>query len=221
MREHLVPANLVTSASLSAGVVALLLRPDQVGLATLLVVVAGVLDGCDGVLARRRGGDHRFGAQLDSLTDLLCFCVVPAVVLARAVDADWPVAGRVVAVAFALGGAWRLARFPLVKESGHFVGLPTPSAGGLVMLLTLLAPAPVALVGALVLAWLMTSTLRFPTVVSAAVAVRPGRRDAGERRRARFPRPSRPRVLGRTRRIGPKRARPSRRRRVLRALQRR
>ncbi|MCU1693732.1 MAG: CDP-diacylglycerol--serine O-phosphatidyltransferase, partial [Frankiales bacterium] len=190
------PANLVTSASLSAGVLALLLGRDQVALATALVVLAGVLDGVDGHLARRRGGDHRFGAQLDSLTDLLCFCVVPAVVLARAVGPDHPVAGRVVAVAFVLGGAWRLARFPLVKESGHFVGLPTPSAGGLTMLLTLWAPEPVALVGALVLAWLMCSTLRVPTVVAAAATVRPGRKSEGDPRRRRL-RTGRPRVLGR------------------------
>ena len=211
MREHVVPANLVTSTSLAAGVVALLLDASQVGLATALVVVAGVLDGVDGALARRRGGDHVFGAQLDSLTDLLCFCVVPAVVLARGVGAGTPALAGGVAVAFVLCGAWRLARFPLVQEQGCFVGVPTPAAGGIAMLLALWAPAGVALVGALVLAGLMVSTLRVPTVL-AAVSVRPGHRDADSKGRTRSLRTSRARVVGRSRRVRPRLARPRRRR---------
>lgn len=138
MRRHVVPANVVTSISLSAGVVALLLDAARVGLSTVLVVVAGVLDGVDGCC----GSDHVFGEQLDSLTDLLCFCVVPAVVLPRSVGVGSPslATAVAVAVAFVLGGAWRLARFPLVKEQACFVGLPTPAAGASTMLLALWAP---------------------------------------------------------------------------------
>lgn len=225
MRQHVVPANIVTSISLSAGVVALLLHAAQVGLATALVVLAGVLDGIDGALARRRGGDHVFGAQLDSLADLLCFCVVPAVVLARSVGAGSPSLATAVAVAFVLGGAWRLARFPLVKEQDCFVGLPTPVAGASAMLLALWAPPYVALVGALVLAGLMVSSLRVPTVLAVA-SMRPGRRspDRPDRPgRMRALRTSRVRVVGRSRQVRPQLAR-SRRRgtertgRVLRAL---
>lgn len=216
MREHVVPANLVTSTSLAAGVVALLLDASQVGLATALVVLAGVLDGVDGALARRRGGDHVFGAQLDSLTDLLCFCVVPAVVLARSAGAGSPMLAGGVAVVFVLGGAWRLARFPLVKQQACFVGLPTPAAGGTAMLLTLWAPAHVALVGALLLAGLMVSTVRIPTVL-AALSARPSSRAHDRPGRTRALRTSRARVLGRTRRVRPQLARPRRRRAAERA----
>jgi CDP-diacylglycerol--serine O-phosphatidyltransferase len=222
VRQHVVPANVVTSISLSAGVVALLLDAEQVGLASALVVLASVLDGVDGALARRRGGDHVFGAQLDSLADLLCFCVVPAVVLARSVGAGSPSLATAVAVAFVLGGAWRLARFPLVKEQACFVGLPTPAAGASAMLLALWAPPYVALVGALVLAGLMVSSLRVPTVLAAA-SMRPGRRSPDRQGRTRALRTSRVRVVGRIRRVRPQLVRPRRRGtertgRVLRAL---
>lgn len=222
MRQHVVPANVVTSISLSAGVVALLLDAAQVGLASALIVFAGVLDGVDGALARRRGGDHVFGAQLDSLTDLLCFCVVPAAVLARSVGAGSPSLATVVAVVFVLAGAWRLARFPLVKEQACFVGLPTPAAGVSAMLLALWAPPYVALVGALVLAGLMVSSLRVPTMVAAA-SMRPGRRSPDRQGRTRAPRTSRVRLVRRSRRVRPQLPRPRRRGtertgRVLRAL---
>ncbi len=222
MRQYVVPANVVTSISLSAGVVALLLDAAQVGLASALVVLAGVLDGVDGALARRRGGDHVFGAQLDSLTDLLCFCVVPAVVLARSVGAASPLLATAVAVAFVLSGAWRLARFPLVKEQACFVGLPTPAAGVSAMLLALWAPSSVALLGALVLAGLMVSSLRCPTVVAAA-SMRPGRRSPDRQGHTGARRTSRVRLVRRSRRVRPQLARPRRRgteraRRLLRAL---
>jgi phosphatidylserine synthase len=50
-----------------------------------------------------------------------------------------------------VAGAWRLSRFPLVQEQGHFVGLPTPAAGVTIMLLVLATPSVAALVGAGVL----------------------------------------------------------------------
>jgi phosphatidylserine synthase len=71
-------ANTLTSLNLIAGFAALLLTSINPGLATALVVVAAILDVLDGALARTVGGDHTFGAQLDSLADLECFCVVPA-----------------------------------------------------------------------------------------------------------------------------------------------
>ena len=137
MREHLTPANMVTSVSLTIGFLALLLAPRSVALVTVIVLLAAILDGIDGTLARRRGGDRTFGAQLDSMADLLCFCVVPAFAMHHA----WPGGAWVPAVlagcGFVLAGAWRLARFPLVQQQDRFVGLPTPAAGTLLMLLVL------------------------------------------------------------------------------------
>lgn len=207
MRQHVGPANLVTSTSLVLGFLALLCAPQRPAVATGLVLLAAVLDVVDGALARRAGGDRTFGAQLDSLTDLLCFCVVPAFVLHHAVSSPL---GAVAASAFLVAGAWRLARFPLVQQSGSFVGLPTPAGGGLLMVLSTWAPAPVAVGAGVVLAGLMASTVRFPSVLAAAGRVRPGHRTHALRRRL-VRRPALvPRVLRRPRRPSRRPGRPRR-----------
>lgn len=206
MREHVGPANLVTSVSIVAGFVALVAVPTQAALATVLVLLAALLDGVDGALARRAGGDRTFGAQLDSLADLLCFCVVPAFALHLAAPSRVP--GAAVGACVVLAGAWRLSRFPLVQERGHFVGLPTPAAGVLLMAVALWAPSVVVLVGAVVVSGLMVSSVRFPTVLAAAASVRPGERAHALRRQlGRRPPPLVPRVLARARRRGGHRGR--------------
>jgi CDP-diacylglycerol--serine O-phosphatidyltransferase len=198
VRPHLRLANLVTSISLLTGLLALLLVPTSLGVVVGLVLLAAALDTVDGALARRAGGDHTFGAQLDSLSDFLCFCVVPAAALHSVSPDGAPWLGAVAGGAVVVAGAWRLSRFPLVQVHGAFVGLPTPAAGCLLLALVLWAPFAVALLGALALSVLMTSSLRFPSVVTAAAKVRPGNRPQGWRP------PRRPaRVLARARRKGP------------------
>ena len=200
MRTHLHGANLVTSVSLAAGFCALLVLPAHLLLAVALVLLAAVLDVVDGALARRSGGGTVFGGQLDSLADLLCFCVVPAYALATVVGSEEPVGAGVVAAGFLLAGAWRLARFPLVQQQGHFVGLPTPAGGGLLLLLVLWAPLVLALAGALLLSALMISTVRFPSVLAAAATVRhPGLRDRRPIRQVRRIHAARQRALPRRR----------------------
>lgn len=192
MREHVCPANLVTSVSLVVGFLALLLVPVWPGAALVLVLTAAVLDGVDGALARRSGKDHTFGAQLDSLADLLCFCVVPAFALYQLAPVPLAAAAGSGVV---LAGSWRLSRFPLVREHGHFVGLPTPAAGCLVLPLALWAPPALALIGAVALSALMVSSVRFPTVPVVVARVRRSRRigpGPQRRRRPRVPRVLRP-----------------------------
>ena len=216
MRQHVRPANLVTSASICAGFLALVATSSQLALAAALVLLAALLDVVDGALARRAGGDRTFGAQLDSLADLLCFCVVPALALHHASSSQLPRTGVLVGGCVVLAGAWRLSRFPLVQEQGHFVGLPTPAAGVTLMLLVLGTPSGAALAGAVVLSVLMVSSIRFPSVLAAAASVRPGERAHALRRQlvrrppslmpraltgARRPRGRRP-ATGRPRRAG-------------------
>ena len=188
MREHLRVANFITSLNLAAGLGALLALPDHRLLAIGLILLAAVLDVADGAVARRTGGTA-FGAQLDSLADLLCFCVVPAYALVVTVDAGARVPAAVAGAGFLVAGAWRLARFPLVKQQGHFVGLPTPAAGAPLLILALWAPAVLAVAGGVLLAALMVGTVRFPSVVAAAATVRHprlhGRRSLNRVRRIR------------------------------------
>jgi CDP-diacylglycerol---serine O-phosphatidyltransferase len=172
MRPYFRLANFVTSVSLVAGFVALIAAPTRLALATTLVALAAVLDVVDGVIARRAGDDHTFGAQLDSLTDLLCFCVVPGFTLHDLARPDYSVLGAVIGSLVVLTGAWRLARYPLVHTETHFVGLPTPGAGCATMMLALWTPPGVVLAGAAVLALLMASSIRFPTLFTAFDSLR-------------------------------------------------
>jgi CDP-diacylglycerol--serine O-phosphatidyltransferase len=178
MRQHLTLPNLITSASLAAGFVALLLAADGHLVAAAFVVAgAVVLNASDGVVARRLSLCGRFGSELDSLADLVAFGVAPALMLHRGALDTLPLVGAIACVAFVLAGAWRLARFPLVANVHHFVGLPIPAAGLLLAVVAAVAPpAGVALVVALVLAALMFSAIPFPTLVTL-------RRDAQPRRR--------------------------------------
>lgn len=190
MRRYVTLPNLVTSGSLSAGFLALLVAASNVGLATVLVLLAALLDWVDGALARRSACDHTFGSELDSLADLVCFGVVPAYTLYRVLLGELGVIGLLGCLAFLLAGAWRLARFPLVQRTEHFVGLPIPAAGILTMLLAMWCPEAVpALLAAAVLSALMVSTVPFPTVGALARGVIPDRsatqrpRPAGRRHR--------------------------------------
>lgn len=109
--------------------------------AVLAVVIAGVLDGMDGRLARLLKGTSRFGAELDSLSDVIAFGVAPALILYLWALADIPKFGWVIALGYAVCCALRLARFNASldvddqphKSSGFLTGVPSPSGAGLVM----------------------------------------------------------------------------------------
>ena len=129
--------------------------------------MAAVFDSLDGVVARRSGADPRFGGNLDSLADLLSFGVVPAVGLYLGPFQPLSIPGLLFGLCFLVAGAWRLARFPLVKRRHCFVGLPIPAAGVLLMMTLLWRPSPgLSLVLTLTLSALMVSTVPFPTLHS-------------------------------------------------------
>ncbi len=159
------PANAMTSVGLAAGFGALLFAAEgRPGWAVAAIAVAAVLDLLDGPVARRSKKDDRFGAELDSLTDLVAFGVAPAVLLYGAA-AEAPAAlAAAGSLAFVLAGAWRLARFPLLQCTDRFAGLPTPPSGLLLALASLAVPALGVLALAVALALLMVSTTPFPTL---------------------------------------------------------
>jgi hypothetical protein len=114
------------------------------------------------------------------------------------------------------------ARFPSSRQPGVFIGLPTPAAGVLLMLATLLAPPAFVAIGAALLSALMISTVRFPTVPTAFARARTQPHPHLPRRRVdRRATQTLPGALPRTRRRtnqGPGRPSPQRTRRLLRAL---
>lgn len=177
MRQFFNLANFVTSASLVAGVVALMLVADgRLGRAFAAVAVAAVLDSVDGYLARRSRSCGPFGCQLDSLADLVAFGVAPALLLHEGPLGAVSVLGPAACVAFVLAGAWRLARFAVLEDSHRFTGLPIPPAGLFASTAAVLALPPGLAVGVtLTLVLLMVSEIPVPTLVALADLVR-GRR---------------------------------------------
>lgn len=114
--------------------------------ASLLIIVALVFDGLDGIIARRFGSNHHFGRFLDSMSDSVSFCFAPALlVYANFYNKDlgsaWVNMENAVAVmtAFFIGGLGllRLARFS-AKQYKHrdFLGFPTPSMALVVIVFT-------------------------------------------------------------------------------------
>lgn len=167
MRELITLPNAITSAGLAAGFLGLLAAASaELVQAAGFVAIAAGCDALDGFMARRNGEDSAFGSNLDSLADLMSFGVVPAMALYVGPLGGVPL-GLIVCLGFLLAGAWRLARFPLVMQDGHFVGLPIPVAGVAVMLLVLWRPGTgLALLIVVAASALMVSTLRFPTLTS-------------------------------------------------------
>ncbi len=112
------------------------------GIAVLLIVGAGVLDGLDGRIARLLKANTRFGAELDSLSDVVAFGVAPATILYLWSLSDAPKFGWTAALSLTVCCALRLARFNANidvaeqphKSAGYNTGVPAPAGAGLAML---------------------------------------------------------------------------------------
>jgi CDP-diacylglycerol--serine O-phosphatidyltransferase len=110
--------------------------------AIIMILVAGVLDGLDGRIARMVHGQSRFGAELDSLSDAISFGVSPALILYLWSLVEAPRIGWICALVYAVFTALRLARFNAQidvveqphKSAGFLTGIPAPAGAGLAML---------------------------------------------------------------------------------------
>lgn len=161
--------NIATCGNLISGFLALLMVTQaNYEQAVLLVALAAGFDLLDGAIARRCSTSGDFGCNLDSLADLVSFGVVPAFALYMSQLYALDGLGIAVCLIFLLAGAVRLARFPLVKDPDHFLGLPIPPAGLAVASLAVLAPPiGLSLFSVLALAALMVSRRTFPKLSSA------------------------------------------------------
>ena len=107
-----------------------------------MIVLAAVLDGLDGRVARLLRGESRFGAELDSLADAISFGVSPALVLFLWSLRGMERVGWIAALMLAVFCALRLARFNAQidadiqprKSAGYFTGVPAPAGAGLALL---------------------------------------------------------------------------------------
>lgn len=136
--------NIVTLLALCAGLTAMRYgAQDRFQPAVGALIIAGILDGLDGRLARRLGATSRFGAELDSLADFLSFGVAPAFLLYNWTMKDAGSFGWALVLLFPVCCALRLARFntgldtdaaPPPWMAGFFTGVPAPAGAGLVLL---------------------------------------------------------------------------------------
>ncbi len=103
--------------------------------AAVAIFIAMVLDGLDGRVARMTGTQSAFGAELDSLSDMVSFGVAPALIMYVFALKGLGKFGWIAAFVYCAGAALRLARFNTqleVADKRFFQGLPSPSAAALV-----------------------------------------------------------------------------------------
>ena len=186
-----IQARLLTDSGEYASIHSQITSNDLYTHAVWLILAAVVFDSLDGRLARMGGRTSLFGAEFDSLADVVSFGMAPALmvfflILAPHGDYQWfREWGWLIAFVYLLCGAVRLARFnvitnPLlhraeVESSKDFMGLPIPAAAGTVATLVLLLlnmsanarelrQLTLALPLILMLvSFLMVSTVRYPS----------------------------------------------------------
>jgi CDP-diacylglycerol--serine O-phosphatidyltransferase len=133
---YLLP-NLFTTGALFAGFYAIVQAMNgRFELAAVAIFIAMVLDGLDGRVARMTHTQSAFGAEYDSLSDMVSFGVAPALVIYEFALQDMGKFGWIAAFIYCAGAALRLARFntqvDTVTDKRFFQGLPSPSAAALI-----------------------------------------------------------------------------------------
>ena len=132
--------NAVTALALCFGLTGVRFAiAENWGWAVGCVIIAGVLDGLDGRIARLLRANSRFGAELDSLSDVTAFGVAPSFILFLWSLQFAPEFGWVAALALTVCCALRLARFNSRldvddqphKSAGYLTGVPAPAGAGL------------------------------------------------------------------------------------------
>jgi len=135
--------NILTMVAFSAGLTAV-----KFGLngewksACVSIAVAAIFDTLDGRIARLLKGTSKFGAELDSLSDFVCFGVIPSMLLYMWTMQTAGGIGWVVVLLYSICCALRLARFNTALEEENkpswafnfFTGVPAPAGAGLVLL---------------------------------------------------------------------------------------
>ena len=179
--------NLLTLAALCSGLTAIRFAAQGAfAMAVGLILLAALLDGLDGRVARRIGGESALGAELDSLCDVVSFGVAPALVMYFWAFDVGSGNGWIAALVYAAACALRLARFnigsrdPLAvaQPKKTFTGVPSP-AGAVLVLLPLhvahvlpdapIPPVPLLALWMVFVAALMVSRLPTPAFVTVSI----------------------------------------------------
>ncbi len=140
--RYLMP-NVITVLAICAGLTGIRLAfENRFELAVSMVLLAAFLDGIDGRIARMMKGSSNFGAQMDSLADIVNFGVAPALVLYAYMLDQARSFGWIAALLYCIACCLRLARFNVMLDvvgkplwqNNFFTGVPAPAGAMLVML---------------------------------------------------------------------------------------
>lgn len=140
--------NILTTLALCSGLTSIRFSlADRWQLAVVAILVAAIFDALDGRLARLLKGTTKFGAELDSLSDFLCFGVAPVLLMYLWTLESLGNFGWLAVLAFAVACALRLARFNTALDepdkpvwmSNFFTGVPAPMGAALALLPVMLS----------------------------------------------------------------------------------
>lgn len=161
-------ANAITLTNMGLGILAIMAAAiGELSGAIYLILIAGILDRLDGMVARRTNTMSELGVQLDSLSDLISFGISPAlmVFLFEFADKEGPlfILGALVTVWYVLCGGFRLARYNVIGTVDDcFIGMPITICGMFLVASLLFSQRinPIAYLGLMaILGWLMISRI--------------------------------------------------------------
>ena len=167
--------NLFTAASAFLGVVSIIASANgQFDKAAVYILLSLIFDGLDGRVARMTNATSKFGAEFDSLADIVAFGVAPAMLFYFSVGHMYGKLGALMCAMYVVFGAIRLARFNImigVSEPSVFIGVPIPTAAVVVAMWILLYKEHsfmqgfewLLLIGLGLLSFLMVSNIRYPS----------------------------------------------------------
>lgn len=167
--------NLFTAASAFLGMISILASANaEFYKAAIYILLSLIFDGLDGRIARMTNATSKFGAEFDSLADIVAFGVAPALLFYFSVGYMYGKLGSLLCAMFVVFGAIRLARFNVMigsVEPTVFIGVPIPTAAVVVAMWILLYQEysflhgyeVVMLIGLAGLSFLMVSNIRYPS----------------------------------------------------------
>ena len=178
--------NMVTILGLCAGLTSIrFVLVGRYDIAAALILFSALIDGLDGLLARRLNASSEIGGELDSLSDFLCFGVAPGILVYQfALSRDFAT-GWMFVLIYVCCACLRLARFNVSRDDPapvgkpHFIGVPAPGGAMLALLPLFLTQQgildardfPVLFgIWIVIVAWLMVS--KVPTLSSKAIRVK-------------------------------------------------
>ena len=167
--------NLFTAASAFLGVISIIASANGMfDKAAMYILLSLIFDGLDGRVARMTNATSKFGAEFDSLADIVAFGVAPAMLFYFSIGHAYGKVGSLLCAMYVVFGAIRLARFNVMigsVEPSVFIGVPIPTAAVVVAMWILFYKEHsflhglewMMLVALAILSFLMVSNIRYPS----------------------------------------------------------